>query len=287
MIYTLAGQLPLELLSLSLLSDEKNLLKICHLLDANTKKTLDSMLKVAVFENNIKKTKQLLSLGSNPNVIVDKGNPALNASVLKNHIEIARLLIDAGANLNITSAKGWNALNVAIFYHYNTLAKLLIPSGADISTNIKNIKKSPLWMSVSKGNLEILELLLSLGVNTNVTIPSNFSGDRPTSVVDYALNKRQYEIAKRLIHESGPSKLTDENVIAQPFISNDCLAGVQRELTRRSYQGFTLTNSNPIIESITKGSIFSISVLTGHGTMASLAAGMAYHLKQIGITLRG
>ena len=250
--YYLLPILPLKIL-VDYCWEEEVLLKISLVLDSNQKKTITNLFKDSVKSNNVQRTKILLSLGASPDTIVEKGNPALYASVLNNRIEMARLLINAGADVNITSKKGWNALNVAIFYDFNMLAKLLIESGADITTKSTNIKKSPLWMAAGKGNLEILNVLLSAGVDTNRTIPSKFAGDRPYSVVDHALNKKQYGAARRLIRESGPSGLTDENVMGDPFISNYCLAGVQRELTRRSYQNFKMTRSNPIIVSINSG----------------------------------
>ena len=210
----------------------------------------DQALRRAVAENKPDRVQLLLELGGDPNIIIQDGTPALYWCALKNLPEVAHRLIRAGANLNARPYKGWCALSVAINRHHNKLAYLLLEYGADIEAHPEYITKSPLWVAVRKGNLEILDWLLSMDVDTNVVIPSKIEGRRPTSVLDHALLKNQLEAAKMLIRQTGATRLKDEYVSGEPFISNYCLGGIRRELVRRGYIGFKRTNVNPITQAI-------------------------------------
>lgn len=243
-----------RLLKSILQTQEKLIVNFCFWLDGYSKKYLDWMLQTAVHQNDTNKVKRTLQFGANPNIIIEKGQTALYVCAIKNHIEAGKLLVEAKAKIDFTSNKGWNALNAAIYYHHNELAKYLIDSGAKFDTKtIKNVKKSPLWTAVKKGNAEIFEYLLALGVDTTTTIPSDSLHDTPTSILRYAINNDQYDLAVRLIHEDGPSRLPDEMFEDFPQTTNYCLASITRALKQRSYQDLSIGYSNPIIDAIING----------------------------------
>lgn len=231
-------------------NQNQTLAKLSLELSSETRSEVNRMLRPAILSGAYDKTRMLLSLGGDPNIIVKKKLPALYWCALEDQPETAGLLVQGGADLDARPYKGWCALSVAIKRHHNRLADLLIDAGASLESDPQLLKKSPLWVAAGKGNLEILERLLTLGVDTNVVIPSKIPGRRPFSLLDHALNKSQYVAAKRLIRETGRSRLNDENVIGEPFISNYCLAGIQRELTRRYYADFNRTVVNPIVQAI-------------------------------------
>jgi ankyrin repeat protein len=219
-------------------------------LSESARAEMDPLLARAVRQNQADKVRLLLSLGADPNVIVKTHFSALYWCALKGYTEEAEWLVKAGADMDARPYKGWTALSVAIRRHHNPLVRLLMEAGAGMAPDPEFIKKSPLWVAAASGNMEALEDLLAAGVDTNMAIPNTIAGRRPFSVVDYALSKGQYAAAKRLILETGPQRLTDQNVTAQPFIANYCLAGIQRALIRRQYASFRLKKVNPIITAI-------------------------------------
>ena len=255
-----------SLLRYSVDNTNESLARISLWLADELEAEINILLRQAVRRNQIDKAKLLLTLDGEPNLIIDKDFSALYWCALNNYVEVAGLLIKAGADIDVKPYKGWSALSVAIYYGHNELAKVLIDAGAKTGSKIESIKNSPLWVAVAKGSLEIIERLLAAGIDTNVVIPSEISGRRPTSVVDYALLKKQYKAAKRLIREHGPSRLTDENVAGEPFITNYCLAGIQRVLTRRAYVDFKRTDINPIIDAMEKGAAdeMVLDLIDGH-----------------------
>ncbi len=209
------------------------------------------LLRKAIIENQPEQVRKFLSQGGNPNIIVKQGLPALYWSVLQNHVDVIRILVKSGADLDAKPYHNWCALSVAINKHYNTIANLLLDAGASIEGDPKHLDQSPLWEAVGQGNMAILDRLLKMGVDTAAVREGSMPGDTQ-SVVGYALYKNQYQATIRLIEETGPSRVADKNVVCEPFLSNGCLAGVQRALTQRYYTGFKRSHSNPIIEAIHK-----------------------------------
>lgn len=243
-----------RLLGQILKTQDKAIVKICFWLDGYSRRYLDWMLQTAVHQNDGKKVKRLLYLGANPDVKNEKGQTPLYVCAIKNKVNIAKMLVDGGADLNTVLQKGWTPLNASIYYHHNDLARFLMESGASIDTNKKNIKKSPLWMAVKKGNDEVFDYLLAAGVDTQTSIPPDSQYDLPMTILLYAINRDQYDMAVKLILEDGPSRLPDELLADYPQITNYCLAGVQRALRQRAYHAFELgESSNPIISAITAG----------------------------------
>ena len=229
------------------------LARVCYQFGTDIPVNVNKALREAVGKNQPVTAAVLLNTDADPNIKIDKGLPALYWCALRDYPETAAHLVRHGANIEYRTRKGWTPLAVAIKRHHNQIARLLIDAGADTGIHPKYIEKSPLWLAAGYGNMEMLEWFLKNGANTNLTKPISIPGRRPHSLVDFALRKEQYETAKRLIRETGPSRLTDENVEGQPFISNYCLAGVQRALTYRKYAALGISNVNPIVDALEKG----------------------------------
>ncbi|MEC7755039.1 MAG: ankyrin repeat domain-containing protein [Bacteroidota bacterium] len=100
----------------------------------------DSLLSLAVQNNDYNRAKELLLAGANPNTLIDNG---LKPSVLMYASAFADgkvmdLLFDAGAELNSLDANGDPALNWAAYYGHAAHMKKLIAAGADLSIHSKH-----------------------------------------------------------------------------------------------------------------------------------------------------
>jgi ankyrin repeat protein len=231
-------------------NDHPRLAEVCLRLGARPPINVNAALRRAVADNTPARAAMLLAAKADPNVIIKSGLPALYWCALRDYPQIAALLVRHGADTGFRTRKGWTPLAVAVKRHHNGVVRVLIDAGADTGIDPQFIKKSPLWLAAGYGNMKMLEWFLEKGADTNVTIPSAVAGRRPHSLLDFALRHDQVETARRLIRETGPSRMADENVVAQPFISNGCLVGIQRALSRRKHAGVERSNPNPIVAAL-------------------------------------
>ena len=129
------------------------------LLEAKNQKG-QTALKVAIYAENIKVVKLLLSKGA---------YPYLFRSVLVNNTEIVRSLLENGANVEETEENShFKPLHLATLKGNCEIIQLLIDYNADINASI-NQGYTPLQDAISKNNLKATKLLLDNGANPNLT----------------------------------------------------------------------------------------------------------------------
>ena len=164
----------------------------------------DRLIK-AVMDNDVTAAKKLLSSGADPNAELRSGHPLICVAAADLNYPMVRLLLKAGADPNVedringgtpvnavlNSMKKWNPDKVTP--EKNSIIKELLNYGANVDKdtleklcgdgNIQMVKlvldntkldkklgSRLLWRAAdftTKGNLEVLEYLLDLGVNPN------------------------------------------------------------------------------------------------------------------------
>ena len=153
----------------------------------------DERLINAVYNNDVKKTRDLLWEGVNINAQDKKyGYTALIWAVHNEQQKIAKALLSAGADPNIRGFDGNTALLWAIHKQNIPLLKMLIKAKA--YTNVKDKKGlSPLIWAMYKNNTEIFNILASSGANVNIV---DQDGHTP---LEWAMNDKNLTVVKILV----------------------------------------------------------------------------------------
>jgi ankyrin repeat protein len=109
----------------------------------------------------------LLSKGSNPNEVDNRGRTPLHIAAGVGCRDCADLLIQAGADINARDKNGRAPLHYAVWYGRLAVADLLLRKGAAPDA-IDNKVKTPLHYAVEKIRPDLVELLLQHGADPNV-----------------------------------------------------------------------------------------------------------------------
>jgi len=144
-------------------------------------------LQVAVNWNQLGAVKALLSRGANPNYVGGNLQPALHEATGRD-TEIVKVLLKAGANVNLPGGYEYTPLQLAASNRDETFrallkdggyrgpvpkrietVKLLIEAGANLNS-LDIWGKSPLSEAMSRGNLDIAEILLKAGANIHLRL---------------------------------------------------------------------------------------------------------------------
>lgn len=117
-------------------------------------------LYIASQHGHVSAVEELLSFGANPDNDNPRGISPLMMASVQGHCQVVDILINHHASLDVTNIDGATALHFAVSYQHPTIVKLLVDRGAD-PNKLSNIGKSPLHISASKGNLSLIQNLLS------------------------------------------------------------------------------------------------------------------------------
>ena len=119
---------------------------------------IDKELIKAVKSRDIKKVKELLERGANPNAKDGDEETPLHYAAAKGSVDIAKLLIDKGANVNAKSVDGFTPLHVAAMKGNLPVVELLLESGADPNA-IDQFGRTPAKMAQNQGYTGVAELI--------------------------------------------------------------------------------------------------------------------------------
>jgi ankyrin repeat protein len=116
----------------------------------------------AVLQGDVEKTKKLIKLGADVQVLDDRTNPngryPLNWAAWQNNVEIINALLDAGADINKANLTGFTPLHHAIESGSKEAAALLIKRGANLNT-VNRSGMTPLQFAEAAGRQEIEAML--------------------------------------------------------------------------------------------------------------------------------
>lgn len=135
------------------------------------------LLLVAIKSGDHVQVKSLLDSGIDPNTISSNGNRPLYTAVLKGDAAIAKILIDGNADINAIKRTG-NAseslLHLAVIRNKLEIVELLISEGVDIDpTNDRGF--TPLNLASARSDVSILKALVEASAKVNTVSDSGIS----------------------------------------------------------------------------------------------------------------
>ncbi|XP_036366778.1 ankyrin-3-like isoform X2 [Octopus sinensis] len=158
----------------------------------------DTALHIACSKKFVDVVKLLVKFDADVNIVNSHGYTALHIACDKECTDIANFLIQSKSDINMVSASGYTALHIACNKGFTDIVDLLIQSGADINKkdkynetslqcavlrqhqdivklilsqaevefDIRNTHdQTPFLQAVSKGNLEIMQMLVLKGAD--------------------------------------------------------------------------------------------------------------------------
>lgn len=160
----------------------------------------DFPLAIASEKRNKAIVELLLNNGADPNI--NDGEPLISA-ILGGDFDIIEMLINAGANVNEHKNSRWKSpLLLASEYSNDTAVKMLLEKGANPNND------TSLAEAVSRGEIDIVKMLLDAGVDVNKKNIDGVGGD-----VGYALSNAvkncNYPIASLLIDRGANLEIQD------------------------------------------------------------------------------
>jgi len=185
----------------------------------------------SVIESDVKMMKLLIDHGAKVNAKNASDSTALMYAAT--NLAKTRLLVDAGADVNATNKRGATPMSVAVTSFGSTaVLKLLTSKGAKPEDRL-------MALAASKGDLEAIQFLLSIGVPP---------GDSTGAAISAAITARCEACARLLVEKGAPASgvrpngggvLNDTAKRAMPELSQ-FLLGHGASLESKDREGFTL-----------------------------------------------
>lgn len=233
-------------------------------------------LSTAIYNGNIEMIKLLLDNKMDPNTLVDDyyGTTLLMWALGNYELDLAKLIIKKGGDVNATNASGNSTLSYAnsteaIMFLLNnglnsnatdsegntalmkgivaedySLIQLALEKGANFDIE-NNYGMNALEIAVNKPNTEMVNLLVSNGLNPNISITSYDSYTRP--LIIWAFEFNDYRLVQNLIEKGAQLEGTDYSAVDYALANNqiDLLKimiekGINLDLPRDSIEKDTI-----------------------------------------------
>ncbi|KAK2467970.1 hypothetical protein APHAL10511_000265 [Amanita phalloides] len=134
-----------------------------------TSGTYGHALQGATANGYIEVAKLLLERGANANAQGGQANNALQAASSAGHAKIVKLLLDNGADVDIAGGYFGHSLQAAIIPHHTEIVKILLDKGANPNASGGRTYSTPLQAASKEGYLDIVRLLVSKGVDIQIS----------------------------------------------------------------------------------------------------------------------
>ena len=132
----------------------------------------DAMLKQAVVNEDVDKVRSLTLLKANVNKVYEDGLTLLWYAAVKERTDIAELLLNAGAKVDAVDKKGKDLITYCMERRKYEMAQLLKKHGAQLKS------KGAIFLlqrGLVIGDAELVQTLISLGVNVNTKFSDGLS----------------------------------------------------------------------------------------------------------------
>ena len=146
----------------------ENQTKIAQFFIENRKYSPIGVLRTAIKRGNAPIVKLLLEIGENPNSTEQGNITFLHQAIRIGHLKIVQFLIYHGANVEAkTNGSKERPLHYAVKYSSEEMIKELLKNNIQINS-LDRDHCTPLWLAVSNGKKEIVEVLIDAGADVNI-----------------------------------------------------------------------------------------------------------------------
>ncbi|MCJ1462428.1 Ankyrin-2 [Pseudocyphellaria aurata] len=222
----------------------------------------------AVSRGNSEIVKLLFMAGSDVNIQDDRKSTALHLAVSprsgsRGQVEVVKLLLTPRADLNIDldiqDRRNSTALHLAVSKGHLEIVQLLLTAGAN--PNIENDKGTALHLAVSDGYLEIVKVLLRVESDVNI------QGDKNSTALHLAVERGHFEIIQLLLTAGANLNIQDEkkSTALHLAVSREQIAIVKLLLTLRVDLTIDLN-----IQDCRKSTAMHLAVERGHFAIVQL-----------------
>ena len=153
------------------IAKDRNYKEIIDLLEKYQKEHIAKMNEYALLDairkQNIKKAKEFLSKGVNPNALLPNGESILNYAVSARNYDIVRLLLEFGASPDTQNELGTTALMTAVKYGDEAIINALLRNNVNLNQRDK-IGRTAIFYAVENNDDIVLSNLISAGASKNV-----------------------------------------------------------------------------------------------------------------------
>ncbi|KAF5270594.1 hypothetical protein FQR65_LT05492 [Abscondita terminalis] len=136
----------------------------------------------------------------------DGETPLLMAA--KKSLQLTKMLIAAGADVNVTDKYGVPVLHHAVNYNQYEIVKVLIDNNVNINCITKFNETALFWTTFSDVDLNITDLLISVGVNIN------FPNQDGVTPIHYAIMKENRNAFDNLLKNQADVDMKNINGVA-------------------------------------------------------------------------
>jgi cytohesin len=184
----------------------------------------------AMYHDNVDVIRLLLEVGTEIDGQQFADCMPLHIAILQGREDSVRALLDAGAPVTGLDGDDLSPLCSAIFHNQSAeIVSLLVDAGAEVNVPYGR-RRSALRHAIDNDRLDIIEILLEAGVNTEEN--RNYKKNRP---LHEAVEQGRYEVARRLL-EFGTEVNSQENYGETPL---DKAREEELQSLLRSYGGLT------------------------------------------------
>jgi ankyrin repeat protein len=249
--------------------------------DPNIKNHLDSSpLMLAMINEHYDMAISLLAHGADPNIKNLASEPLLFKAVRNNNIDLVKAFIAAHVDIDATNIHGYTALVVAVHRNYSGIVKLLIDAKANV--NISNPSGDTLLMVAAvNDSIPIVDTLINANVDLNAV------NNLGSTALILALDKRQFPVAKSLIGAGADVNIQNNDGVTALIIAAghgnteivQLLLTVNANLNAQTKNGYTALisaaiNHHPLIAELLIGAGADLNIRNAEGDTAIMVSSL-------------
>ncbi|KAF5026432.1 hypothetical protein F66182_1497 [Fusarium sp. NRRL 66182] len=187
----------------------------------------ETPLHLAVIYNERQMMELLIDKGANVEARDKNDQTPLLAATAAGNIEAAYLLVQLGADVKVTS-EGLNGIHLAVMAQSKPLIRFFAKQHVPIDAKLESTGSTPLIQAATKGNPEIVSLLIRLGADVNAADKDGWTA------LHRAAEHGQKQIVEILLENAADPEAETAEGMRPHHVSNDQGRGSITEILNKS-----------------------------------------------------